>query len=49
VAVFLDRLFKGEELAKSFQNADVKIIPQRRGKKVVRQRNRETRSSCKEI
>jgi len=38
VAVFLDRLFKGEELAKSFQNADVKIIPQRRGKKVVRKK-----------
>ena len=49
VAIFLDRLFKGEELAKSFQNADVRIIPQRRGKKVLRQRNRETHSSCKEI
>ena len=41
VAVFLDRLFKGEELAKSFQNAEVKIIPQRRGKKVVVEKNRE--------
>ena len=48
VAVFLDRLFKGEELAKSFQNADVKIIPQRRGKKVVTEKNRETGSSSKE-
>ena len=36
VAVFLDRLFKGEELAQSFQNANMKIISQRRGKKVVR-------------
>jgi len=35
VAVFLDRFFKGEELAKGFQKANVKIIPQRRGKKVV--------------
>ena len=43
VAVFLDRLFKGEELAKIFQNADVKIIPQRRGKKVVAEKNDEKR------
>ena len=49
VAVFLDRLFKGEELAKSFQNANVKIIPQRRGKKVVTRKNRETSSPRKEI
>jgi tRNA (cytidine56-2'-O)-methyltransferase len=43
VAVFLDRLFKGTELAKSFQGADVKIIPQRRGKKVVTVKNCEKR------
>ena len=44
VAVFLDRLFEGEELAKSFQNANLKIIPQHRGKKIVRKKNGETRS-----
>ena len=35
VAVFLDRLFEGEELARNFQNENMKIIPQRRGKKIV--------------
>lgn len=35
VAVFLDRFFQGEELARSFENGKVKIIPQRRGKKIV--------------
>jgi len=49
VAIFLDRLFKGEELAQSFQNANVKIIPQRRGKKVLRKKGRETGFSSKEI
>lgn len=36
LAVFLDRFFEGKELAKSFDNARVKIIPQKRGKKIVR-------------
>jgi len=36
LAVFLDRLFEGEELKKSFGNAKVKIIPQKRGKKIVK-------------
>ena len=35
LAVFLDRYFQGEELAKNFRNAKVRIIPQQRGKKVA--------------
>lgn len=35
LAVFLDRYFNGEEMAKKFENAKIRIIPQRRGKKVV--------------
>ena len=35
LAVFLDRLFEGEELKKSFENAKVRIIPQKRGKKIA--------------
>lgn len=35
LAVFLDRLFEGEELEKNFANARVWIIPQKRGKKVA--------------
>lgn len=36
LAVFLDRFFQGKELEKSFENAKIKIIPQKRGKKTVR-------------
>jgi tRNA (cytidine56-2'-O)-methyltransferase len=36
LAVFLDRLFEGKELAKSFEKARVKIISQKRGKKIAR-------------
>lgn len=36
LAVFLDRLFQGEELRKKFANANMRIIPQKRGKKVVK-------------
>lgn len=36
LAVFLDRLFEGKELAKSFDNAKLEIVPQARGKKVIR-------------
>ncbi len=32
IAVFLDRLFKGKELVKSFVKPKIKIIPQERGK-----------------
>jgi tRNA (cytidine56-2'-O)-methyltransferase len=49
VAVFLDRLFRGEELTRSFENGELKIIPQRRAKKIVAKKNRETGSFCKEI
>jgi tRNA (cytidine56-2'-O)-methyltransferase len=36
LAVFLDRLFEGKELKKSFENAKLRIIPQKRGKKIAR-------------
>ena len=35
LAVFLDRFFQGEELARSFQNGKLKIVPQRRGKRIM--------------
>ncbi|MDH5420053.1 MAG: tRNA (cytidine(56)-2'-O)-methyltransferase, partial [Candidatus Bathyarchaeota archaeon] len=34
--VFLDRFFEGRELSKEFEGAKIKIIPQVRGKKVVK-------------
>jgi tRNA (cytidine56-2'-O)-methyltransferase len=34
LAVFLDRFFEGKELAKEFENAKNKIMPQKRGKKI---------------
>lgn len=36
LAVFLDRLFRGEELLREFENAKIKVIPSYRGKKVLR-------------
>jgi len=36
LAVFLDRFYGGEELAVGFNQAKMKIIPQKRGKKVVK-------------
>jgi len=36
LAVFLDRLFEGQELSKEFEGAKVKIVPCTRGKKVVK-------------
>ncbi|HDQ59701.1 MAG TPA: tRNA (cytidine(56)-2'-O)-methyltransferase [Candidatus Woesearchaeota archaeon] len=36
LAVFLHDLFGGRELKKQFRNAELKIIPQKKGKKVVR-------------
>lgn len=36
LAIFLDRFFEGKEMTKSFENAKVRIIPQKRGKKTVR-------------
>ncbi len=35
LAVFLDRLFEGRELAKDFKKAKIKVVPQERGKKTV--------------
>jgi tRNA (cytidine56-2'-O)-methyltransferase len=35
LAVFLDRFFKGKELAKEFRNARIRIIPQERGKRTT--------------
>jgi len=36
LAMFLDRFFEGEELTKSFENARIRITPQKRGKKLAR-------------
>ena len=38
LAVFLDRFFEGKELTKRFRNAQIKIIPQERGKKTIENR-----------
>ncbi|MFB6162069.1 MAG: tRNA (cytidine(56)-2'-O)-methyltransferase [Halococcoides sp.] len=35
LAVFLDRLFEGDELTRSFENADRRVIPRAEGKRVV--------------
>jgi len=35
LAVFLDRYFEGKELAKDFQNAKIKITPQKHGKCII--------------
>jgi tRNA (cytidine56-2'-O)-methyltransferase len=42
LAVFLDRYFQGKELARDFEDAKVKIVPQRRGKKLVIQKTTKT-------
>jgi len=44
IAVFLDRFFQGRELAVSFQNGKLKIVPQCRGKKIVQRKNHYTDS-----
>ncbi|MGQ4890858.1 MAG: tRNA (cytidine(56)-2'-O)-methyltransferase [Candidatus Njordarchaeia archaeon] len=36
LAVFLDRLFEGKELYREFKNAKMRIVPQAKGKKVIR-------------
>ena len=36
LAVFLDRYFEGKELEREFKNAKLKIIPQEKGKKVLK-------------
>ena len=35
LAVFLDRFFEGKELAKRFKNAKMRIIPQKKGKRIA--------------
>ena len=35
LAIFLDRLFDGKSLMRSFENAKVSIIPQKRGKRII--------------
>ena len=39
LAIFLDRYFNGKELTKNFENAKIRIIPQKRGKKIVKNDN----------
>jgi tRNA (cytidine56-2'-O)-methyltransferase len=34
LAIFLDRLFDGQELAKDFEKAKIKIVPKERGKEI---------------
>jgi tRNA (cytidine56-2'-O)-methyltransferase len=36
LAIFLDKLYKGEELNIQFSDAKLKILPQERGKKVIK-------------
>ena len=45
VAVFLDRYFGGKALTGDFEGAEMRIIPQRRGKKVVGRRESESDSA----
>lgn len=40
VSIFLHELLEGRELSKSFKNAELVIVPQVRGKKVVRESGR---------
>lgn len=35
LAIFLDRLFEGRELARRFKDARLRILPQKRGKRVL--------------
>ena len=35
LAIFLDRYFEGRQFSREFENAEVKIVPSARGKKVV--------------
>lgn len=36
LAIFLDRFFEGKELTRSFENAKIRIIPQKRSKKTTK-------------
>jgi tRNA (cytidine56-2'-O)-methyltransferase len=44
LAVFLDRFFRGKELGRSFHDWKVSIVPQCRGKRVARKKNRDNGS-----
>jgi tRNA (cytidine56-2'-O)-methyltransferase len=44
LAVFLDRFFEGKELAKTFESAKFMIISQKRGKKIIRKINSESKA-----
>jgi len=33
IAIFLDRFFEGEELTRRFENAELNVVPQKKGKK----------------
>ncbi len=35
LAIFLDRLFEGKELARDFEKAKIKIVPKQRGKEIT--------------
>lgn len=37
LVLFLDRLFEGKELEKEFKGAKIKVVPQEKGKKVIRE------------
>jgi len=39
LAVFLDRLFEGEELTKRYESAPMRVIPQKRGKRIMNLRS----------
>jgi len=42
LAIFLDRLFQGNELARNFEGAKMKVVPQEKGKKIIFDRTNET-------
>jgi len=44
LAVFLDRLFEGQELQKEFEEARVRIVPRVRGKKVIKSSSVQSRN-----
>jgi len=44
LAVFLDRLFEGKALAESFPDANVRIVPRKRGKSIVEKRTNLTQN-----
>ncbi|MFB0503381.1 MAG: tRNA (cytidine(56)-2'-O)-methyltransferase [Candidatus Bathyarchaeia archaeon] len=39
LCIFLHELFKGKELARTFENAEKRIVPQAKGKKVMRRKS----------